>query len=138
MRTLGETLTSVLGMSNSCSARLYWSPEKKLRQEPGARLQRSSSPYTLNCVPLSSLFHLPPLSFIKSAFISLHHPRPVFTSILFSSQYCSIDSGAGLKHCSLFKRSACYVLWQCHLPVTCVGEKNLIASSFTSPTHFTC
>lgn len=89
-----ETLTSVLVMSNSCSAHLYWCPEK-FRREAGAHLQCPSSPYTLNFIPTSLLFHLPFHSFIKSAFISLHHPCPVFTSILFSSLSFSIDP----EHC---------------------------------------
>lgn len=70
---------------------------QKRKKEKGIIMhdqQHSSSVrphHTLNLVPLSSLFHLPFKSFIKSAFISLHHHRPMFSSILFSSPPCGID-----------------------------------------------
>lgn len=120
-----ETLMSGWVMSNLCSSPFVLGSE--------ACLQCPFSPYTLNFVPQSSVFHLSFQSFIKSTFISVHHPCPVFTSLLFSSLPCSIDSVLVYTIAPLFKGSAHYVPWQCHLLVTCVGtkkKKNLIALSF--------
>lgn len=71
-----DTLTSVLVISTSNFSLLIYTGAKKklkLKWEPEARLHCPSSPYTLNFVPQSSLFHLPFQPFIK---ICLHRSPP--------------------------------------------------------------
>lgn len=125
---LGETLTSVLVLSNLCFAHLYWCPEK-FRREPGTSLQCPSAAYTLNCVPQSSLFLLP-FSLLSSQPSSVSTTLALF-SPLPSFHLCSLALILNWTEAWLSIQS---VPWQCHLPVTCVDAWK--CNSSTSPTCF--